>query len=289
MDFNNGIPAASYKDLIDAYVERGMNEPLTTAQANRVEDMLYRAARNAFRKALNSLKDGFPRVHIASEGFDRAIEGQLKNMADAARLTPKAARKTLREELASKRKKARSDLTAELRKGRQYLKSIHYRITNADKIATVKMREHEIEQRKAIAASLMGAKTSLKRLKAQHKEISRRLQETAFNMDLKSILDAYSPPPDPWIKASKIANDVPAIPGVYFFWSGEEIVYVGRSTNLFKRLKLGSHHRLTERHMISYIPITREKITWAECFYIGVCQPQLNFGKSATHYKEEYD
>lgn len=81
--------------------------------------------------------------------------------------------------------------------------------------------------------------------------------------------------------------NLPASSGIYFIWDGDKIVYIGKSINLAKRLKIGHHHILEKNHKISFLLFDKEFLTWAECFYIGIAKPYKNFGSMASHYVEK--
>jgi excinuclease UvrABC nuclease subunit len=72
---------------------------------------------------------------------------------------------------------------------------------------------------------------------------------------------------------------LPNSSGIYFLWALNQVFYVGRSECMRKRVRLGAHHVLARYHSISYVLIEKERLHWAECYYIGVLQPEQNFAK----------
>lgn len=64
--------------------------------------------------------------------------------------------------------------------------------------------------------------------------------------------------------------------GIYFFWKGSKVAYVGQSVNIERRIM---EHRRSE-HMkgmkVSFLLFPEEQLMFAESFYIGICQPKLN-------------
>jgi hypothetical protein len=63
--------------------------------------------------------------------------------------------------------------------------------------------------------------------------------------------------------------------GVYFLFDGDEIVYVGQSTDVHSRV---ASHRLSWKQFDSYtyIPCRIDQLTELEGYYIKILQPQLN-------------
>jgi excinuclease UvrABC nuclease subunit len=65
----------------------------------------------------------------------------------------------------------------------------------------------------------------------------------------------------------------------------DTVAYVGQAKRLCDRLRLGNHHVLTENHRISFVFVDPCELNWAECYYIGITKPPLNFGKRASKNK----
>lgn len=64
--------------------------------------------------------------------------------------------------------------------------------------------------------------------------------------------------------------------GVYFVWDGDEIVYIGKTSNFQSRMR-GHHKGFTGAEMVSWVGFERfGNESLAELFYIGVYQPKLN-------------
>lgn len=98
--------------------------------------------------------------------------------------------------------------------------------------------------------------------------------------------NGYPAIPKPTVAPSATGGNLPYTSGIYFLWNGDSVEYVGQTKYLCDRLKLGRHHILQEEHSISFVVINRKELTWAECYYIGICKPRLNFGRMASHYEE---
>jgi hypothetical protein len=69
---------------------------------------------------------------------------------------------------------------------------------------------------------------------------------------------------------------VPDMPGVYFIWKDEKVVYVGTARILSRRL-LGGHEHARNGDQCSWLVITDDtKRVCAEAWYIGLLQPERN-------------
>lgn len=91
-----------------------------------------------------------------------------------------------------------------------------------------------------------------------------------------SLLKQYAPPPPPTVDATKTGAGLPALPGVYFVWCGEEVVYVGQSRDINSRCSLGKHDHLCEGDRVSWLLFPIEQLRLAEAFYIGLLHPSRN-------------
>lgn len=83
----------------------------------------------------------------------------------------------------------------------------------------------------------------------------------------------FPPPPSPRLSCSCL-DLLPNRPGVYFFWEGGFVIYVGESVNLKKRL-CGHEHKSDTRR-VSFIECDKSQRRRLEAFYIGVLDPVLN-------------
>jgi len=77
-------------------------------------------------------------------------------------------------------------------------------------------------------------------------------------------------------------NPIPDASGVYFVWTHMDgvVAYVGQSINLKSRATL-SHERIKAGDALSWLTRPAYELDFVEAFYIGVCRPIRNFGKSA--------
>lgn len=73
-----------------------------------------------------------------------------------------------------------------------------------------------------------------------------------------------------------IPGTLPDRIGVYFVWMGLEIVYVGQSTCLQKRVT-HSHAKIFHGDKVTFVEFPASELCYAECYYIGVCRPRRNF------------
>lgn len=71
--------------------------------------------------------------------------------------------------------------------------------------------------------------------------------------------------------------DIPYGSGIYFAFNNNEVVYVGKSSNLRSRIK-GGHKNLKKGDDIAWLEYPQRLLNFAESFYIGTCKPGRNFG-----------
>lgn len=90
--------------------------------------------------------------------------------------------------------------------------------------------------------------------------------------------DKYPPVPDPVLAVDKNGDGIPNASNIYFIWKNGLIVYVGQSINLGTRVKIG-HHAIQEGDTVSWVEIQRDRLNFAEAFYIGMLCPMRNFGQ----------
>lgn len=90
----------------------------------------------------------------------------------------------------------------------------------------------------------------------------------------------YPPPPPPMLPIPYgTSKMLPALCGIYFAWHKGVVVYVGQSINIQQRVNSG--HSTLKRvpgGSASWIEIDRSELNYAECYYIALCRPALNFG-----------
>lgn len=85
------------------------------------------------------------------------------------------------------------------------------------------------------------------------------------------------PPPSIPITFDRFDTTIPSVSGIYFGWINGSVAYVGKSINLRARI-CETHSALRHCEGISWILVPEESLNWAECLYIGVLHPWLNFG-----------
>jgi hypothetical protein len=235
---------------------------LITDFSQRVRE---RAATPVLHKAFNIAvpKLTVSESHLKSPTQARRLEREARRLehtqekmersehAAIERTIRKEIRDKLKRELLAKRHIARKTLSDELRDGRRRLREIHQRI------------EHEL-------ANVASA-------------IERAYEKAVGTYSTELAKSNYPEVPPPFFAPSAEGDGIPSIPGIYFLWDGETIVYVGQSVNLNQRVRLG-HWRLRPEYKISILPIDKFFLTWTECYYIGLVKPEKNFGRSASHY-----
>lgn len=151
---------------------------------------------------------------------------------------------------------------------------------NADK--------YKRKQRKNLHDDLIKARSRLSKLKrqiAESESILSLIDSGSYVCDFKIQRESIKYPniPTPSIFARcDIEEKIPKESGVYFIWHGNDIVYVGQSVNLYNRLS-SNHGNIKDDDMISFIRIDEHLLDFTEAFYIGICFPERNFGKSSRY------
>lgn len=97
----------------------------------------------------------------------------------------------------------------------------------------------------------------------------------------------YPAVPPAMVDASRYGLGLPDAPGIYFFWDAGEVVYVGKSACLAKRVLLGPHHVMKPSYRLSWVHVDAADMVYAECFYIGTLRPRRNFATYESHYHEK--
>lgn len=100
----------------------------------------------------------------------------------------------------------------------------------------------------------------------------------AFAGNLLDRAPEYPPSPRAMVPATATGDGLPKVSGVYFVWSGDLLVYIGQSGNIAARARLKVHRNIREGDWLSWLPFQPQELNWAECFYIGIHRPILNFG-----------
>jgi hypothetical protein len=145
------------------------------------------------------------------------------------------------------------------------------------KAAKIK-QEKQKESRAQLAAELRSGRVKLRDLKSKISEAEKSLD--LIEGCLPPSLAAYPDIPiAPRFRPNWEGDGLPETSGVYFLWSKEDTIdYVGKSVRLNQRLRIGGHHILQDDHRISFLLFDKQILTWAECYYIGIAKPPLNFG-----------
>lgn len=180
-----------------------------------------------------------------------------------------------------RKKVARKQLADELREARKKLS---------------KLRKQEMTVRQDLELKINEEYRTLRKSYAERcgalREIAKKRRERYSNFVFRGIPEAgvycgaaaYPDIPPPEHIPTEFGDGIPDVPGIYFFWDGDTIVYVGQSVCLKQRLQLPGHHVLKAHYLISVLPVERHYLTWTECYYIGLTQAKENYGRSASHY-----
>lgn len=88
----------------------------------------------------------------------------------------------------------------------------------------------------------------------------------------------------------KDANQLPKLSGIYFIISGEDVLYIGKTNNLFNRLS-GNHAYKDKINSnccrIFYLEMPKEKLLDAEKQFISLLNPRLNIVRPSTKNNNE--
>ncbi len=252
------------------------------AEAKRAEAIIKNAANNALNKlkrdhqVLLSFHYLKAREYV-EDVFDKSIINQCTKIIRASAVGPSVYRQMEQEK--DRRMKARREMAGELKVARRKLHGLNWKIKHADKVAEKAVGE----ARRMLAGRLLSARRRLRLIK----ELTERTSlEFSFEYTPKyKDVNGWPIVPRPIIAPSATGEQLPYVSGIYFLWNNDCIEYVGQAKYLCNRLKLKSHHVLKESHMISFVVVNRKELTWAECYYIGICKPKLNFGRMASYYE----
>jgi len=221
-------------------------------------------------------------IQYLERAFERVVRRRCGDILLAAKVKPCIHKEM---EIRGNEVMVRKLLADELKMARKKLRELEWKINNGEAAASKIVREWEGVLRREARERLLSAKASTRALRLVNIEQSRGLVAALKpTIDKAALGMMYPSAPPPISVPTKYGSGMPFAPGVYFLWLGNSIEYVGKSVNLYKRLRLGSHHVLCARHRISFIIFRVEDLNWAEYFYIGAIRPTLNFGGSgATH------
>jgi hypothetical protein len=145
------------------------------------------------------------------------------------------------------------------------------------------IKECDVIRRKArkdLAAELLSAKIKLRALKEAIRVSDARLSQSATieHENSGQHINLYPEITRQAVQPHQRGDGLPSVPGIYFLWLNGQVEYVGQSVCIANRVRLGTHHVLHKEHTISYVLIDREKLMWAESYFIGILRPTKNRG-----------
>lgn len=242
------------------------------------------------RLVLDTLRDGVSKIYKQHQdklynyaviqrwsytAFEAAI---VDNMNKILKLTQIPNEEFYRQDkLTEMRAKARDELAAELKSARKRLRDLRRDIGRIEFLIEERVKAQvdvkAKERRAQYASKLLTARAALRKLETAY--VNRSLDWKSFEFPRT---EGGADIPLPFLFASKSGDGVPVISGIYFFWDGEDVVYVGQSMNLNQRLRLGGHHVLQKYHRISFLSCEVESLNDVEWYYIWLLRPRLNFG-----------
>lgn len=134
---------------------------------------------------------------------------------------------------------------------------------------TVKAHKRLRDDNSKLEKKLTAAKRDLNRIM----EISRDSGSVAAS-DLSNKFE-YPEVKFQNIQFEKWSNLIPDSSGVYFITRDNQVVYVGRGVRMRTRLS-SNHHVAKDGDLISWVEIHKDRLNYAEHFYIGIMRPAEN-------------
>lgn len=138
--------------------------------------------------------------------------------------------------------------------------------------------QKQIEDRKRVIAT---ARRSKELRKALNDLRDAKKDLTVFHADCQKHGFPLPPPPSLTLADSKqgVANG-DRFPGIYFIYDGDEIVYIGKSIDVFSRTYSHTNGNSSAYYgkSFSFLPFPEKDLLYIESFYIGVLRPKNNFG-----------
>lgn len=290
-------------ELIDAIVKNVISGSDPLAALDRGNTNIYsKAGREHWRGVIeNACLSQIKRhcdliLRASSAKFSiRDVQVRAKAIMASAESVVREERSRMRKELATEINGARKRLSL-CKKEWEVLQSMldakhkrrfdadGVRKAHADQIQVARTRLAEL-RRQANEARLLLAQMQEKRdaLACEIERFDRWRQYVAGNARFEAgygygELYERVPQPNPNLIPSKEGDGLPHTSGIYFLWLDGRVDYVGKSSRLSGRLRLGSHHVLSEAHRISYVYVEHDLLDWAEPWYIGLCRPNKNLG-----------
>lgn len=105
-----------------------------------------------------------------------------------------------------------------------------------------------------------------------------RLYDKMYSAGILGNHCDYKPVPKTGTPLRQLQDiDIPYGSGIYFVFSNNKVVYVGKTKSLVSRIK-GGHKNLKKSDGIAWIKYPVRLLNFAESFYIGTCRPERNFG-----------
>jgi len=85
-------------------------------------------------------------------------------------------------------------------------------------------------------------------------------------------------PPEPTMTAGEfLQTERESVAGIYFFWEGGKVAYVGKANDIFKRIKSHKSNNKVNMDMpLSWLDFPKSSLYNTECFYIWCLSPKLN-------------
>lgn len=139
------------------------------------------------------------------------------------------------------------------------------------------------KRRSMIAAQLRSSRGKLRKLRSEVQALESRAADLHANIKALGFSahgKEFQCAPPPLVAPTRGGKAIPKKPGIYFVWLDGSIVYVGKSTNLNRRVTL-AHQNIHPGDMISFIECDPVTLEFTESFYIGYYMPRRNYARSA--------
>jgi len=138
--------------------------------------------------------------------------------------------------------------------------------------------QKQIDDRKKVISTARRSKEFRKALRDLRES---KNDLAVFHADCSKHGYPLPPPPSLTVDDSKrgVANGN-RFPGIYFIYDGSDIIYIGKSIDVFSRTYSHTNGEASVYFgkRFSFLPFPEKELLYIEAFYIGVLRPKNNFG-----------
>jgi len=239
------------------------------------------------KRGSRRVRDTIGKYHFSPKPHpDWPLNEHYARLSDCAERDIKAILESVAEKAAKRAAKvtARADIRRELgigliaavrRETDRLIEAARYPRKSAEEKAT-EIQDHRKKKRRAVD-DLNRELRELRRELTLAKEVVRAVAGREIEQT------TYPEAPEPMCQVTERGDGLPEESGVYFVFSEDIIVYVGKSEKLRSRAKL-SHEHIRRGEWLSWLVMPIAEMFFAELFYIWVYQPMRNGGKENPYY-----